>query len=495
VLSKLICKMTENNSDDRVDFRSGCNLNRLDHLIRVFDDYDRHEFDDQMAMEVNTMKEYVFSILGEVQKLDKKLPPTNEYLLLSGNSREGTLDIDVDEPSSLTRGNDYDLDYTLFVPILKMHDRNQPVALDMRQSIACHSWITLKMFDEEMVAQWKSCSSAVEVQDEENHYLSPPKVCSWFNDAIQKVVEKLKGNQKRGDPSILHCSPNNEGESPTSTSVVMMSGGTRILYDIVPVVSFRGWPAVAMGWLSDPHFWDEIVQEEEVITGFHLVPGCSVNGNKEVEWRLSFARSEVQLKRYIPQAFMKTFYAYKAVMNRALGRYCKIVKPYILRSLLLWACDRVKLRHLSKEQCISEMLLGLIDDMLQCLVSRSCPNYFIPQHNMIGHLDDETVLKLCQVVLMVRSDPAEHVRNAVDQVKMAREQTKQHHQQQMKLILNRTDVMQLKGKSQQTSSRDEMDLAEKIRRLVDSNPGKSISVRLDPDNTSTSHIRIDDKFF
>ena len=40
-----------------------------------------------------------------------------------------------------------------------------------------------------------------------------------------------------------------------------------------------------------------------------------------------------------------------------------------------------------------------------------------------------------------------------------------------------------------------MDLAEKIRRLVDSNPGKSISVLLNPDNSSTSHIRIDDKFF
>ena len=46
-----------------------------------------------------------------------------------------------------------------------------------------------------------------------------------------------------------------------------------------------------------------------------------------------------------------------------------------------------------------------------------------------------------------------------------------------------------------TNSRDEMDLAEKIRRLVDSNPGKSISVLLNPENSSTSHIRIDDKFF
>ena len=68
----------------------------------------------------------------------------------------------------------------------------------------------------------------------------------------------------------------------------------------------------------------------------------------------------------------------------------------------MWACDRVKLDYLSSEGALSEMLLGLIDDTLQCLLSRSCPNYFIPQYNMIGHLDDETVLKLCQVILMVR---------------------------------------------------------------------------------------------
>lgn len=487
--------MAEPASVERVDFRSGCNLNRLDHLIRVFDDFDRHEFDDQMAMEVNTMKEHVFSILGEVQKLDEKLPPTNEYLLLSGNAREGTLDIDVDEPSCLTRGNDYDLDYTLFVPILKMHDRNQPVALDMRQSIACHSWITLKMFDDDVISQWESCSTLVEVQEEKNHYLSPTKVCSWFNESVEKVVDTMKENPKRGDPKILTCQKNG-----VSTTIVMMNGGTRIMYDIVPVVSFRGWPAVAMGWLSDSHFWDDIVQEEEVITGFHLVPASSTMGNHEVEWRLSFARSEVQLKRFIPSAFMKTFYAYKAIMTRALGRYCKIVKPYILRSLLLWACDRVKLDQLGKEDTISEMLLGLIDDMLQCLISRSCPNYFIPQYNMIGHLDDTTVLKLCQVILMVRSDPAEHVRNAVDQVKMARQLTKEHHEKQMKLILARKDVTDGTTNASNnavtsTNSRDEMDLAEKIRRLVDSNPGKSISVLLNPDNSSTSHIRIDDKFF
>ena len=80
------------------------------------------------------------------------------------------------------------------------------------------------------------------------------------------------------------------------------------------------------------------------------------------------------------------------------------MKPYILRGLLFWACDRVKLRYLASEETVADCFLGLIDDTLQCLLSRSCPNCFIPQYNMIGYLDDETVLKLCQVVLMVREN-------------------------------------------------------------------------------------------
>uniref|UniRef100_H2ZGU3 Mab-21-like HhH/H2TH-like domain-containing protein n=1 Tax=Ciona savignyi TaxID=51511 RepID=H2ZGU3_CIOSA len=193
--------------------------------------------------------------------------------------------------------------------------------------------------------------------------------------------------------------------------------------------------------------------------------------------------------------FMKTFYAFKAIMNRALGRYNKIMKPYILRSLLLWACDRVKLRYLSNEDIVAECLLGLIDDTLQCLLSRSCPNYFIPQYNMIGHLDDQTVLKLCQVVLMVRSDPAEHVRNAVDQVKAARELTKSYHDEQIERRPISSSANGAPQSNVKQNSRQELDLAEKMRRLVDSNPGKSISVFINPDDHSQPHFRIDGKFF
>ena len=37
---------------------------------------------------------------------------------------------------------------------------------------------------------------------------------------------------------------------------------------------------------------------------------------------------------------------------------------------------------------------GLIDDVLQALLSRSCPSYFLPQINLLDKTDDATILSL-----------------------------------------------------------------------------------------------------
>lgn len=77
---------------------------------------------------------------------------------------------------------------------------------------------------------------------------------------------------------------------------MFQAGSSRVLYDLLPVVSFRGWPAVAQGWLTANHFWDGKITEEEAISGFYLLPCCSpLGGRPDREWRLVFSRSEVRL--------------------------------------------------------------------------------------------------------------------------------------------------------------------------------------------------------
>ena len=94
---------------------------------------------------------------GLVQKVDQRLPVANEYLLLSGGAREGVLDLNPEDLGDYAKGADFDLDFTLLVPALKLHDRNQPVTLDMRHSPPCHSWLSLRLCDSNILSRWSVC--------------------------------------------------------------------------------------------------------------------------------------------------------------------------------------------------------------------------------------------------------------------------------------------------------------------------------------------------
>lgn len=419
-----------------------------------------------------------------VQKLDQKLPVANEYLLLSGGVREGVVDMDLDELSVYARGADYDMDFTLLVPALKLHDRNQPVTLDMRHSSLGHSWLSLRLFDEATIARWKDCCSLVDhLNGTTNYFFSPTLVADWFHQSISLVLLEVQKKPQRGTPRVEKVEKNG-----TVVSVVLGVGSSRMLYDIVPVVSFKGWPAVAQSWLMENHFWDGKITEEEVISGFYLVPACSSKGRKENEWRLSFARSEVQLKKCISPPLMGAYQACKAMVLKLLSRP-QAVSPYHLRSLMLWACDRLPAAYLGQDELCAHFLLGLLDDLQHCLLNKACPNYFIPQCNMLEHLSDQAALLHARKLSSVRSDPAEHLRTTIEHAKAATRLTLdlQWRGSAPSLLSPQSDA----GGDSQPDDR----LAKKLQQLVTENPGKSISVFINPDDVTRPHFRIDDKFF
>ncbi|XP_036300913.2 protein MB21D2 [Pipistrellus kuhlii] len=467
-----------------LDFRSGARVEELNKLIQEFTKHDQREYDDQRALEIHTAKDFIFSMLGMVQKLDQKLPVANEYLLLSGGVREGVVDLDLDELNIYARGTDYDMDFTLLVPALKLHDRNQPVTLDMRHSALCHSWLSLRLFDEGTISKWKDCCTIVDhINGATNYFFSPTKVADWFYDSISIVLSEIQKKPQRGMPKVEKVEKNG-----TIISIILGVGSSRMLYDIVPVVSFKGWPAVAQSWLMENHFWDGKITEEEVISGFYLVPACSYKGKKDNEWRLSFARSEVQLKKCISSSLMQAYQACKAIIIKLLSRP-KAISPYHLRSMMLWACDRLPANYLAQEDYAAHFLLGLIDDLQHCLVNKMCPNYFIPQCNMLEHLSEETVMLQARKLSSVRSDPAEHLRTAIEHVKAANRLTLE--------LQRRGSTTSIPSPQSDGGDPNQPDdrLAKKLQQLVTENPGKSISVFINPDDVTRPHFRIDDKFF
>ncbi|MGH0171072.1 UNVERIFIED_CONTAM: hypothetical protein FKN15_060012 [Acipenser sinensis] len=480
-----------------LDFRSGASVERVSELVQELLLLEQSDFGDQTALEVHTAKDFIFSMLGLVQQLDQRLPVSNEYLLLSGGARDGVLDLSPEDLGDYVKGADYDLDFTLLVPALKLHDRNQPVTLDMRQSPPCHSWLSLRLCEQAMLSRWKHCCRGAqgEAAGEEggSYYFSPTLVADWFSEAVLKVINKLRRNPQRGTPI-----PERVERNGPVTTLILTAGSSRILYDLVPVVSFRGWPAVAQGWLMENHFWDGKITEEEAISGFYLLPCCSASSKEllvggiegaaqpDKEWRLAFSRSEVQIKKCIPLPLAHAFQAAKAIISKLISRPKAAVSPYHLRTLMFWACDRLPSAYLSKEGT-GPLLLGLLDELASALLNKSCPNYFLPQCNMFEHLSDSTALLLARKLACVRSDPAEHLRTALEQAEAAA---------RLKLQGGRGNTTALSpGSSPGLPQPQEDRMARRLQQLVTENPGKSISVFLNPEDVSRPHFRIDDKFY
>ncbi|XP_073693349.1 transmembrane protein 102 isoform X1 [Garra rufa] len=499
-----------------VDFRSGTTLEQLSAQVQELVQLEQGEFGDQTALEVHTAKDFIFNMLGLVQKVDKRLPIANEYLLLSGGAREGVLDLNPEDLGDYAKGVDFDLDFTLLVPALKLHDRNQPVTLDMRHSPPCHSWLSLRLCDPAMLTRWSICcqdeknreNKDMEDEEEETEavrgsipsllppqtldgcYFSPLLVADWFWSVVGTAVEELRRNPQRGIPV-----PDRVERNGPLTTLILTAGTSRILYDLLPVVSFRGWPAVAQGWLTTNHFWDGKITEEEAISGFYLLPCCSPAASPSTrpdrEWRLAFSRSEVQLKKCVPYPMAQAFQAAKAVLSRLLARPRTGLSLYHLRTLMFWACDRLPTTYLScsDHETPARLFLGLLDDLAHCILGKNCPNYFLPQCNMLEHLTDSAALLVARKLAHLRSDPAEHLRAALEQAQQACQLKREA------AVAAASNGLSSPSHGYGAGSPQDDRLAQRLQQLVTENPGKSISVFLNPDDVTRPHFRIDDKFY
>ena len=108
---------------------------------------------------------------------------------------------------------------------------------------------------------------------------------------------------------------------------------------------------------------------------------------------------------------------------------------------------------------------------------------------MLEHLSEETVMLHARKLSSVRSDPAEHLRTAIEHVKAANRLTLE--------LQRRGSTTSIPSPQSDGGDPNQPDdrLAKKLQQLVTENPGKSISVFINPDDVTRPHFRIDDKFF
>ncbi|XP_074838989.1 LOW QUALITY PROTEIN: transmembrane protein 102 [Carettochelys insculpta] len=416
-----------------LDFHSGAWIAELNRLVQELSKQPWRDPGVRAAPELLVLKDFVFSLLGRVHQLEGKLPPSNEYLLLSGGVLQGTVDVDPGALGCYVPDVDYDVDYTLLVPVLQAHD--SPVPLDLRGVPPGHARLPLAPFGPEAHRHWADCCQHHGGQG----YLAPGLVSAWFCQALVAVADQARAAPHRGGPNVEQAARHGG-----LVTLIARHGPWRVLYDVLPVVSFRGWPAAAQAWLDRAHFWEGKLREEDVAEGFYLLPaptlawqeaagpaealkqgelvenagtaGRGAENPAEVSnlaWRLSFCRSELHLKQMVPLPLLQAYGAARSALSAAwAGR----VGPYHLWSLVLGACERLPARYLAREENTAHCLLGLLTTWRPGLARGTSPHYFLPGCN---RLEGGLGAGLAHAVAAVRGHPVENLQRAVERVKAA----------------------------------------------------------------------------
>nr|XP_004669292.1 transmembrane protein 102 [Jaculus jaculus] len=236
--------------------------------------------------------------------------------------------------------------------------------------------------------------------------LCPAKVAKWFFINLAGVAESLI--PVPGAPRLVHAARH----AGVTTVLLATPGPPRhlLLFDLIPVVSVTGWPEGARS-----HSWAGPLASES--TSFYLVPGGCVEQQQGASgWQVCFARQELALKARIPAPLLQAHAAAQALL-RPLVAGTRAAAPYLLRTLLYWACERLPALYLARPENAGACCLGLLDELGRVLEARTLPHYFLGGRKLRA---GEGSASLLGALVQLRGDPAQALRAAVEEAKVAR---------------------------------------------------------------------------
>ncbi|XP_004605258.1 transmembrane protein 102 [Sorex araneus] len=234
--------------------------------------------------------------------------------------------------------------------------------------------------------------------------LCAAQVAAWFFASLAAVAESLF--PVRGAPRLVHAA-----RYAGFTTVLLATPGPPrrlLLFDLIPVVSVSGWPEGARS-----HSWAGPLPSES--PSFYLVPGGHIERPDASAWQLCFARQELALKARIPAPLLQAHSAAQALL-RPLVAGTRASAPYLLRTLLYWACERLPALYLARPENAGACCLGLLDELGRALEAGTLPHYFLSGQKLLAG-DGAALLA---ALARLRRDPSGALRAAVEEAKAAR---------------------------------------------------------------------------
>jgi len=167
--------------------------------------------------------------------------------------------------------------------------------------------------------------------------------------------------------------------------------------DLVRSVHCPYWPKQAIEWIMRPrsngcpsksiikkviNYGCDFVQVAHPLSKEARQPDAN-------EWRFSFSKAEVLIIRSwsTPQRIhYRTLWLIFKTMSRTFGERPALCTFYF-KTLMLWACEN-KPPKFWTDNLITDSICQLLAEMIDWLSLQFIPNYFIPDNNMMDHLND-----------------------------------------------------------------------------------------------------------
>ena len=195
---------------------------------------------------------------------------------------------------------------------------------------------------------------------------------------------------------------------------VISRAGERFNIDRDNVLSIpcNEWPREAGRWATRerPSGWPDNDMIESIVgDGCHLVAISHPKSRRpDVEWRYSFSVAERTLARSLSDAQRQCYILLKLIVMRQL-KPCSVVCSYHLKTIFLWQCEKIIPSKWSLGPGLATTFLCLLDELLYCLATHHLPHYFIPENNLLEHVDADFLVDAARSLSHLRRDPLQHV--------------------------------------------------------------------------------------
>ncbi|KHN71894.1 Protein male abnormal 21 [Toxocara canis] len=221
-------------------------------------------------------------------------------------------------------------------------------------------------------------------------YLSARKIRSRFQTLVGQAVEK---SQYRDICKLL-----------TDTSDVKLRIHDKYIVQITCAFRCNGiWPRSASQWPSSSIPWPNPSAANDVKNeGFDLFsketntaqtqPNKQASSMEGDAWAMSLNQAENALLQH--GARRKTFSILKCLRDTHLDFPSSPITNYILKTLLLFECEKHYNEFEWEERFIGDRVIGVLLQLVSCLQCRKCPHYFLPQLDLLkgkpNHLLDQS---------------------------------------------------------------------------------------------------------